>query len=145
MHNLVRRILLVVDSGAAGEDTFKYAVSMAERFDADLHIRRATHQVVDFTIGHQGEASEHTPPGAYQIRLDDLVARRLPSHIRLVTGPIVSSPGDTIETYVLEHDINVVLFGITDGTGRSVCLLGGNSMEIVHLAANFGCPQECLA
>lgn len=138
MHTPLHRILPVIDSGPAANCVLEHAVSMAKQFDAGLQIRVATHRAAE--SGDQSEEMENAPQRNQHVT-DDL-ARRVPSNMRRLLGPNVESPGNTIEAYAVNHHIDLVVFGVTDQTGRCLYLLGGRSNGILHAALNCRASGE---
>ena len=68
---------------------------------------------------------------------DYLVSRSSPEAIRTVACAKVRSAGDEIIKYAAEHQIDLIVYGITDHLGISRCLLGSHGETMMFLAAGI--------
>jgi len=141
MSRTITRILVPTDFSATSDVALDYAVTVAKRFGASLHL---LHVVDDpFVGGAFGSEMYITSVPAMRVHLVDEAASRL-SHLlpqcRRVaarTEVRVGRPADVIREVAEEHGFDLIVMGTHGRTGMAHLLLGSVAEKIVREAP---CP-----
>ncbi len=138
----LRRILFPTDFSEPARQAQQYAMALADRFGAELHL---LHVVPEIIRPLPDSSTSWTPPEvelkkhvaeANNHLLRGLGAEWAAQHVTARTttfGSIV----DEIIKYASEHDIDLIVLGTHGHTGLSRLLIGSVAEKVVRLAA---CP-----
>lgn len=138
----IRRILLPTDFSAPAKQAQQYAIELAERFGAQLHLIHVVPQlplpfpdsnsvwvVPDIDVKSQIEVAKR--------RLEQEVSTEWASSHSCVSSVEAGFAVDEIVRYATKNDIDLIVVGTHGHTGLNRLLLGSVAEKIVRLAQ---CP-----
>jgi len=130
----VKRILLPTDQSPSAEAAYTYAVAIANRFGAQLHVIH----VVSSHAERNRERGSLLP-----VEWNDVVEQlRLPAPQQDVPRPIevctlAATPAEGIVTYAIENEIDLIVMGTRGKSAFRTPLSGGAAHFVVR---NAPCP-----
>lgn len=141
MSRAITRILVPTDFSAISEVALNYAITVARRFGASLHL---LHVVDDPFVGKTfGSEVYITSVAAMRVHLVDEAAGRL-SRVLPECGRVpartevrVGRPQDVIRAVAEQHGCDLIVMGTHGRTGMSHLLLGSVAEQIMREAP---CP-----
>ena len=144
----LKRVLFPTDFSSASESAREYALTLAERFDAELHLLHVIHDWVErmpeFGMGLSVPAWAEQGP-ARRRDLEESAIRQLPAltpsgwseQHRVTIAVKEGEPFVEIVKYAREHEIDLIVIG-THGRGAVAhALLGSVAERVVRKAP---CP-----
>ena len=142
MFVLIRRILFPTDFSAPAKEAQKYAMTLADRFGAELHL---LHVVPEVAVPLPDSTTAWTlPPADSKLLVEDAQQRLLEElgpdwaeERRTVHAAVVGDAVEEIVKYANEHEIGMIVIGTHGRTGLSHLLLGSVAEKLVRLAT---CP-----
>ena len=138
----IRRILFPTDFSEPAKEAQKYAMALADRFGAELHL---LHVVPEVAMPLPDSTNAWTLPAA-DLKLQVEAAERQLLHDlgpdwaeerRTVHTAVVGNAVEEIVKYAREHEIGLIVIGTHGRTGLSHLLLGSVAEKLVRLAT---CP-----
>ena len=138
----IRRILFPTDFSEPAKEAQKYAMALADRFGAELHL---LHVVPEVAMPLPDSTTSWTLPAA-DLKLQVEAAERQLLHDlgpdwaeerRTVQTAVVGNAVEEIVKYAKEHEIGLIVIGTHGRTGLSHLLLGSVAEKLVRLAT---CP-----
>lgn len=136
----IRRILFPTDFSDAAREAQQYAVAVAERWDAELHLLHVVPAVVPYPDAASPFTSEAEP-----ILMVEVAEKQLNHeldaewcknhHYQMAT--VVGSAVEEILSYATENEIDLIVLGTHGRTGLSRLLIGSVAEKVVRLAK---CP-----
>ena len=138
----IRRILFPTDFSEQAKEAQKYAMALADRFGAELHL---LHVVPEVAMPLPDSTTSWTLPAA-DLKLQVEAAERQLLHDlgpdwaeerRTVHTAVVGNAVEEIVKYAKEHEIGLIVIGTHGRTGLSHLLLGSVAEKLVRLAT---CP-----
>ena len=138
----IRRILFPTDFSEPAKEAQKYAMALADRFGAELHL---LHVVPEVAMPLPDSTTSWTLPAA-DLKLQVEAAERQLLHDlgpdwaeerRTVHTAVVGNAVEEIVKYAREHEIGLIVIGTHGRTGLSHLLLGSVAEKLVRLAT---CP-----
>jgi len=138
----IRRILFPTDFSEPAKEAQKYAMALADRFGAELHL---IHVVPEVAMPLPDSTTAWTLPAA-DLKLQVAAAeKRLLQDLgpdwaeerRTVHAAVVGNAVEEIVKYAKEHEIGMIVIGTHGRTGLSHLLLGSVAEKLVRLAT---CP-----
>ena len=138
----IRRILFPTDFSEPAKQAQKYAMALADRFGAELHL---LHVVPENPMPFPDSATSWTLSTTDQKwQVDDAEKRLLhslgpdwPEECRTVRTAVIGNAVEEIVKYAKEHEIGMIVIGTHGRTGLSHLLLGSVAEKLVRLAT---CP-----
>ena len=138
----INRILFPTDFSEPAEQAQRYALSLADRFGAELHL---LHVVAPLPAVMPDSAGAWTLPDADVDLHVDAARKRLARTLgdecgaeqRAVLSVKVGLVVDEVVRYAHEHEIDLIVVGTHGHTGLSRLLLGSVAEKLVRLAE---CP-----
>ncbi len=138
----IRRILLPTDFSEPSIQAAKYAMALADQFDAELHLLHVVSQVMPYT---DDSSSWITPSNETQEQLEAAEQRLLKSVIdlewttthRIVHKTIVGFTVDEILNYANTNQIDLIVVGTHGYTWLAHALIGSVAEKLVRAAT---CP-----
>ena len=144
MDTSIRRILIPTDFSPPARQAEHYAVALAQKFAAELHV---LHVVEDPALPVHGSRYSWAVPDDMLPRLlekaeHDLALAVPAVDIRLIEQGLVKKikvghPVASIIEYAKEHQIDLIVIGTHGRSGLSHILLGSSAEKLVRLAT---CP-----
>jgi len=134
-----KKILFPVDLSEVSPKLVEFARTVAQRFDAELHVINVTRpllaqsQGIDFS--HEG--IEKIRESYYQKmgeQLDQFVAEHLAGYGKIVTAHLQGDPSDGILHYIKENGISLVIMGTHGRKGLDKILFGSVAQRIVQMS-----------
>jgi universal stress protein A len=112
----LRRILFPTDFSDASKEAEAYAVALADRFGAELHLLHVVSQVMPYT---DASSTWVMPDNETQLQLeiaDKYLLERVPSsdcpeEVRVLRTTVVGFAVDQILAYATKHDIDLIVVG----------------------------------
>lgn len=143
MHLTISRILVPVDFSTHAEAALRYAISLASRFDATLHVLH----VVEEPMATGAWGGETVVPNLIELRQELLedAERRLAvyqaaaarAQVPAVTMARVGLTSDSIVDYAQALDIDLVVMGTHGRTGMAHLFMGSVAERVLRRAP---CP-----
>jgi universal stress protein A len=135
----IRRILFPTDFSAPAKEAQKYAMALADRFGAELHL---LHVVPEVAMPLPDSTTAWTLPSADLKLLVEAAQKRLLVELgpdwaeerRTVHTAVVGNAVEEIVKYANEHEIGMIVIGTHGRTGLSHLLLGSVAEKLVRLA-----------
>jgi len=133
------KILFPVDLSEVSPKLAESALTMAQRFDAELHVINVTRplmaqaQGIDFSH----EEIEKIRESYYHKmgeQLDQFVAEHLDGYAKAVTAHLRGDPSDGILHYIKENGISLVVMGTHGRKGLDKILFGSVAQRIVQMS-----------
>lgn len=144
MDTLIRRILIPTDFSPPARQAEHYAVALAQKFAAELHI---LHVVEDPALPVHGSRYSWAVPDDMLPRLlekaeEDLKLAVPTADVNLIGRELVKKikvghPVNAIIDYATEHQIDLIVIGTHGRSGLTHLLLGSSAEKLVRLAT---CP-----
>ena len=144
MDTLIRRILIPTDFSPPARQAEHYAVALAEKFEAELHV---LHVVEDPALPVHGSRYSWAVPDDILPRLLEKAEHNLKLAVptadmklieqRLVRKIQVGHPVHSIIEYATGHEIDLIVIGTHGRSGLSHLLLGSSAEKLVRSAT---CP-----
>ena len=137
----IHRILFPTDFSEPAKEAQLYAMALAERFGAELHLLH----VVPLTIPYPDAASPWVAPED-DLRLQvESAHRQLAKEIdskwsaqhKVVHEAVMGFAVDEILTYATDHNVDLIVVGTHGHTGLSRLLIGSVAEKLVRMA---NCP-----
>lgn len=138
----IRRILVPTDFSVPSQEAIEYAVTLAGRFDAAIHLIHvlqdplAAHAAWEFYIPDSPEQREQRQQEAKD-RLWDIAAQYIRAGVRITTEVRVGSPTEEIVAAATAYGSDLVVMGTHGRTGLPHLLLGSIAERIIRTAP---CP-----
>lgn len=138
----VRRILVATDYSASAIVALNYACSIANKFDAELHILHVIEEPLPSLIpeGVWVDPQDLLPELAQDGELflaERTKKLRLDPKIQVVRTVIVGYPSEEIHIYADDHHIDLIVLGTRGNRGLSRAVMGSVAEKTVRLAK---CP-----
>ena len=138
----IRRILFPTDFSEPAKEAQKYAMTLADRFEAELHLM---HVVPEVAMPLPDSSTSWTLSAADLKLQVDAAEKRLLQELgsdwaeehRTVHTAVVGNAVEEIVKYAKQHEIGLVVVGTHGRTGLSHLLLGSVAEKLVRLAT---CP-----
>ena len=138
----IRRILFPTDFSEPAKEAQKYAMALADRFGAELHL---LHVVPEVAMPLPDSTNAWTLPAADLKLQVEAAEQRLLQDLgpdwaeerRTVHTAVVGNAVEEIVKYAKEHEIGLIVIGTHGRTGLSHLLLGSVAEKLVRLAT---CP-----
>ncbi len=138
----IRRILFPTDFSEQAKAAQRYAMVLADRFGAELHL---LHVVREVALPLPDSTTAWTLPSADVKLLVEAAEQRLLEELgpdwaeerRTVRAAVVGNTVEEIMKYANEHEIGMIVIGTHGRTGFSHLLLGSVAEKLVRLAT---CP-----
>ena len=138
----IRRILFPTDFSEPAKEAQKYAMALADRFGAELHL---LHVVPEVAMPLPDSTTSWTLPAADLKLQVEAAEQRLLQDLgpdwaeerRTVHTAVVGNAVEEIVKYAKEHEIGLIVIGTHGRTGLSHLLLGSVAEKLVRLAT---CP-----
>jgi ubiquinone biosynthesis protein len=128
---LVQRIMVATDRSASASRAVEWATSMAQRFDADLHLLQV---LVPLTApGTEAGQAEATRAGFAEQELTE-IAHQLAGPRGRARVVVDADPARAIVRAAEEEDVDVLVVGNVGMSGRKEFLLGNVPNRISHNA-----------
>ncbi|MCB2226569.1 MAG: universal stress protein [Desulfarculaceae bacterium] len=133
------KILFPVDLSEVSPKLVEFALTMAQRFEAELHVVNvvrpllAQSQGLDFT----GEEIEQLRERYYEklgVQLDEFVKKHLYCYGKVVTAHLLGDPSDGILDYIKDNGIELVIMGTHGRKGLDKILFGSVAQRIVQMS-----------
>lgn len=124
------RILLPTDGSEAGEAAVDEALSLAEAFDAELHVL----SVVDATAFPETptEAVVDAFESAAEEAVEEVAERANEAGVDVETAVGHGTPYRAIDEYVTDNDVDMVVMGTHGRTGLERYLMGSVTEKAVR-------------
>jgi nucleotide-binding universal stress UspA family protein len=139
----IKRILVATDFSEASEQALDYGRTVAQQFNASLHVVHVVENLAMKTILADGFLSvlpelQRDLEAAARTRLDALIARLAAEGVRS-EGHVVTSTAtaEAIVTYAQEESVDLIVIGTHGLGGMSRFLLGSVAERVVRTAR---CP-----
>jgi nucleotide-binding universal stress UspA family protein len=138
----IRRILFPTDFSEPAKEAQKYAMALADRFGAELHL---LHVIPEVVIPFPDSTTAWTlPPAEMQLQVH-AAEQRLVEELgpdwaeerRTRHAAVVGNAVEEIVRYASENEIGMIVIGTHGRTGLSRLLLGSVAEKLVRLAT---CP-----
>ena len=138
----IRRILFPTDFSGPAKEAQKYAMTLADRFGAELHL---LHVVPEVAMPLPDSTNAWTLPTADLKLQVDAAERRLHQELgpdwaeerRTIHAAVVGDAVHEIVKYASKHEVGLIVIGTHGRTGLSHLLLGSVAEKLVRLAT---CP-----
>ncbi len=138
----IRRVLFPTDFSEPAKHAQQYAMSLADRFGAELHL---LHVVPENPMPFPDSASSWTLATTDQQWQVDAAHKQLlhelgpdwPAGQRVVHAAVIGLAVDEIVKYAQQHEIELIVIGTHGRTGLSRLLLGSVAEKLIRLAT---CP-----
>lgn len=138
----LNRILFPTDFSDASKEAEAYAVALAGRFGAELHLLHVVSQVMPYS---DASSAWVMPDNETQQQLEAAERRlleRVPSaecsdETRIVRTTVVGFAVDQILDYAAKHEIDLIVVGTHGHSWLAHALIGSVAEKLVRLAA---CP-----
>lgn len=127
---MIRRILLAYDGSESAQKAFTFAVDMAKRYDAGLHVL-AVVQPPEFAEEVEGEAVIENSRRHYDKVMRALKGRLAQEPIAAETEVVVGHPAERIIRYAAQHSIDHIIVGHRGRSLFNSLLLGSVSRQII--------------
>ncbi len=129
-----KKLLFPTDFSKIAEYTLDYAISMAEKYKAKLHLIHVVDESIDVTgfyIPHSSiEAEEDDMVKAAKKALDKLCHLKLGGTEEYETKVLEGVPHKEIVKYVNENDIDLLIMGTHNKKGIEQLLLGSTTKSV---------------
>lgn len=139
----IKQILLPTDFSECSAEATKYACSLAEQFQAELHLLHVVEQLgstISEAVTEMASAFEDYLEVAEAKALSKLGQVLDPAWVKgkkVTLGTRVGSPFVNIIEYAKEHQIDLIVIGTHGRTGLSHVLIGSVAERVVRMAP---CP-----
>ncbi len=138
MNVSIRRILFPTDFSKPAKEAQKYAVTLAEKFGAELHV---IHVVPEIILPATDSYTAWTlPEGGMKAQLE-AAEKQLHAEFGAIPGSrravVVGFPVEETMKYAADNSIDLIVIGTHGHTGLSHLLLGSMAEKLVRLAK---CP-----
>jgi len=139
----VLRILFPTDFSEASKEAAKYAFSLADRYEAELHVLHVIEEISSSLPDAVRRVASDPENYMTQVReaADEELAASLPNNIaggkNVVRAIREGSPPLQIVEYARDNDINLIVIGTHGRTGVSHFLIGSVAERVVRHAP---CP-----
>lgn len=138
----LNRILFPTDFSDASKEAEAYAVALAERFGAELHLLHVVSQVMPYS---DASSTWVMPDRETQLQLElaeKHLLEQIPSaecseEIRLVRTTVVGFAVDQILAYAKKHEIDLIVVGTHGYSWLAHALIGSVAEKLVRTAT---CP-----
>lgn len=138
----LRRILFPTDFSDASKEAEAYAVALADRFGAELHLLHVVSQVMPYT---DASSTWVMPDNETQVQLEMAEKRlleRVPSsehseETRVVRTTVVGFAVDQILAYATKNEIDLIVVGTHGHSWLAHALIGSVAEKLVRMAT---CP-----
>ena len=137
----IRRILSPTDFSDPSSEAQRYAVALADRLGAELHL---LHVVVPPVVPFPDSSSSWTMPASglkSQVEeAEESLSKEIvswPEERRVVSSVITGFPVEEIKKYAEDHEIDLIVMGTHGLTGISHLMLGSVAEKLVRVAT---CP-----
>jgi universal stress protein A len=138
----LRRILFPTDFSHASKEAEAYAVALADRFGAELHLLHVVSQVMPYS---DASSTWVMPDRETQAQLEaaekQLLARVASSECsaetRVLRTTVVGFPVDQILAYATKYDIDLIVVGTHGHSWLAHALIGSVAEKLVRMAT---CP-----
>jgi universal stress protein A len=137
----VTRILLPTDFSPSSAEAMRYACTLAQQFDAELHVlhvleqRQSTTPAFGMGLALPSRVQETT--AAAQQELERVLPADWAAGRKTVKAIAEGAPHREIVRYAADHQIDLIVLGTHGHTGLSHALLGSIAERVVRTAA---CP-----
>lgn len=138
----ISRILLPTDFSEPAKQALQYAMELADRFAAELHLLHIVREVVyplpDASTSWTLPVTNQQPEIDAAIkRLQEIPGSEYAGQRRFVRTAEVGNPSENIVKYADKLKIDLIVIGTHGHTGLSHLLLGSVAEKVVRLAT---CP-----
>ncbi|WP_010583761.1 universal stress protein [Schlesneria paludicola] len=138
----VKRILFPTDFSPPAQQALQYAMSLAERFQAELHVM---HVIAPLPVTLPDATTSWTIPDSTQDilleqtrrRLSELIGQKWAEQHRTILVADVGFAVDEIVRYAKQEDIDLIVVGTHGHSGFSRLLLGSVAEKLVRIS---DCP-----
>lgn len=138
----LNRILFPTDFSDASKEAEAYAVALAERFGAELHLLHVVSQVMPYS---DASSTWVMPDNETQFQVemaDKRLLQRVPSsecseETRVLRTTVVGFPVDQILGYATKHEIDLIVCGTHGHSWLAHALIGSVAEKLVRMAT---CP-----
>jgi nucleotide-binding universal stress UspA family protein len=137
----IKSILVPIDFSAHSKNALKYAVPMAEEFDAALHLVYVVEPTIypaDLGFGQvvlPGVEEELRQKGAEELK--SLIEKEIGSRVKASSSVRTGNPHQEILAEADEKDVNLIIVATHGHSGVEHMLFGSTADRIVHHAK---CP-----
>jgi len=136
-----KKILFPTDFSKTAEYTLDYAISMAEKYNARLHLLHVVDESVDMTgfyLPHTSiEAEESNMVSAAKKTLDRLCHLKLRNTKNYDTKILKGVPSKEIVNYVNENGIDLLIMGTQSKKGIEQLIFGSTAKKVFK---KVSCP-----
>lgn len=138
----ISRILFPTDFSEPAKQASQYAMELADRFEAELHLLHVVREVVfplpEASVSWTLPVTDQQPEiDAATERLQKQIGSDWAEHHRVVRLAEIGYPSESIIKYANQHKIDLIVMGTHGHTGLSHLLLGSVAEKVVRLAT---CP-----
>ncbi|MCF8031512.1 MAG: universal stress protein [Desulfarculaceae bacterium] len=134
-----RKILFPVDLSEVSPKLVEFALTMAQRFSAELHVINVVR-----TLMAQSQALDFSSEEIEQLReryyaklgeqLDQFVQKHLYCYQPVVTAHLLGDPADGILDYIEKQDIDLVVMGTHGRKGLDKIIFGSVAQRVVQMS-----------
>lgn len=129
----MKRILVAYDGSAPAEQAFDFALGLAAKFDATLHVL-AVARPPDLPEDVETEAVIATIRDEYQRQFGPLQTRATNSGVKATFDVRVGHPAEQIVHYAETHQVDHIVLGHRGKSFFARWLIGSVSKQVIHYA-----------
>lgn len=138
----IQRILFPTDFSETSKEAAQYAMSLADQFDAELHLLHVVSQVMPYGDASSVwiEAANETQielEAAEAAMVEHVLDREWSATHRVFRTTVVGFTVDEILSYADKHDVDLIVVGTHGYTWLAHSLIGSVAEKLVRLAK---CP-----
>lgn len=133
-----KTILVPTDFSEPARDALDYAVELAEKLDAKVHVMHAFElPLVGFPDGNMTITAEMATriTVAAQSALDDILTRYRPRRVGLVTSLVQGDPREAVLTKAEEIGADLIVMGTHGRRGIARALIGSVAESVVRTSS----------
>jgi len=127
-------ILLPVAPGGKGNDAIPHAKSLAERYDATVHVVSAIDAVAQMLRGPQAGAFAERAEDAAEERVETVTAEREAGGVDVVGNVLRGEPLEVIENAIDDVGVDIVVMPSHARSGIRRVLLGSVTEKVVRVS-----------
>lgn len=142
MVHAIRRIMFPTDFSEPSKEAAQYAMDLAEKFDAELHLFHAVSPIISYSemsmfATDEGYLSQQELVAAEKQLLERVLDSSWTTKHRVKYKTVLGFPVEQILAYAKENEIDLIVLGTHGYSGFAHTLIGSVAEKIVRMS---DCP-----